>query len=85
MKAVMIMQEASANNLATCGRGRGQERRESDEILGTNLADSADVLIARLFVETKVLVQTETNIISIQAIGEFMEVQQVLLKGTRNS
>lgn len=44
------------------------------------LSDPPNVLIARLLVEAEVLIQTKPDIIAIQAIGKFIEVEEMLLK-----
>ena len=50
--------------------------------LGTNLANTANVLVARLLIEAEVLIETEANVVTIEAVGELLEVKQMLLKRT---
>lgn len=51
----------------------------------TDLANTTDVLVPRLLVKTQVLIQSEPHIVSIQTIGELVQVKQVLLEGARDS
>lgn len=44
------------------------------------LAYPADVLVAVLLGEAEVLVQTEADVVAVQAVGSVAEVEQVLLK-----
>ena len=46
------------------------------------LSDSPNVLVARRLVEAEVFIQTKSDVIAIQAIGKFMEVEEMLLKRT---
>ena len=46
------------------------------------LANSTNVLVPRLLIETQVLVQTEPDIVAIQTVGELLEVEEVLLERT---
>lgn len=48
---------------------------------GTDLGDTADVLVAILLGEAKVLVQAEAHIVAIEAVGGDTEVEEVLLEG----
>lgn len=81
MKAVAQMQEASAKSFETCVAERlGQETQPRES--STCLADSADVLVARLLVEAKVLVQTEPDVIAVKTVAELLQVQEVLLEST---
>ena len=50
--------------------------------LGTYLANTANVLVARLLIEAEVLIETEANVVTIEAVGELLEVKQMLLKRT---
>jgi hypothetical protein len=45
------------------------------------LPDSPDVLVPGLFVKSKVFVQTESNVVSVEAVREFPKVEKVLLEG----
>ena len=51
---------------------------------GTHLADAADVLRARLLVEAEVLVQAEADVVAVEAVGELVEVEEVLLERAGN-
>lgn len=46
--------------------------------IGTHLAHSSDVLVPRLLVESEVVVEAEPDIVTVEAIGEFMEVEKML-------
>ena len=46
----------------------------------TYLCDTADILISVLLAETQVLVQPETHIVAVQAVGGNAQVQKVLLE-----
>ncbi len=48
--------------------------------MGTHLADPADVLVARLLVESEVLVQPEADVVAIQPVRELVQVEKVLLE-----
>lgn len=48
------------------------------------LSDTPDVLFSVLGRETKVLVQTESDIVAIQSVGLETKVEEVLLKGDGN-
>lgn len=43
-------------------------------------ADPADVLRARLFVEAKILVESEADVVAVEAVGELLEVEEMLLE-----
>ena len=45
-----------------------------------HLANAADVLIARFLVEAEVLVETEADVIAVQAVAKLLQVEKVLLK-----
>ena len=45
-----------------------------------HLADAADVLSARLLVEAEILVQTKADVVAVEAVGELLEVEEVLLE-----
>ena len=71
---------------AAKGRGRvcfrGSARNQGGR--GTHLADAADVLRARLLVEAEVLVQAEADVVAVEAVGELVEVEEVLLESAGN-
>lgn len=46
------------------------------------LADPADVLVARLLIESEILVEAEADVIAVEAVGELLEVEEVLLERT---
>lgn len=58
------------------GRGVGEE-------LG-HLGDTADVLVAVGFGEAQVLVQAETDVVAVEAVGGETQVQEVLFQGGSN-
>ena len=45
----------------------------------THLADPSNVLVPRLFVEPEVFVQSKPDVIAIEPVRKFSQVQQVLL------
>lgn len=49
------------------------------------LSNSANIFIPRLFVEPEVLVEAEANIIAVQTVTELFQMEEVLLKRTRDS
>lgn len=49
------------------------------------LSNSANIFIPRLFVEPEVLVKAEANIIAVQTVTELFQMEEVLLKRTRDS
>lgn len=50
----------------------------------THLADAADVLVAGLVVKAEILVQAEPDVVAVETVAEFVQVQQVLLKRARD-
>jgi len=48
------------------------------------LAYSADILVPGFLVETKVLVKAKSNVVTVQPIDEFAQVQEVLFQGASN-
>ena len=44
------------------------------------LTNPTDVLVPRLLVEAEVLVETKADVVAIQAVGELVEVEEVLLE-----
>lgn len=59
-------------------RGDGHTRRIGEQL--RHFSNPANVLVPRFFVESKVLVQSKTDIVAVQTVGEFVKVQKVLLK-----
>lgn len=84
MKAVMEIAHESAKSFETCCTSVSAKafvRR----IMGTHLSDPADVLISRLLVKSQVFIQAKSDVVPIQPISEYFQVEQVLLKSTRDS
>lgn len=54
----------------------------SNRSFESHLADSPDVLISRFLVEAEILVEAETNVVTIQTVDKLLEMQQMLLQGT---
>jgi hypothetical protein len=50
----------------------------------SDLAYPSDVFIARFFVESEVPVQSKADIISIQTVGKFFKVEEMLFQGARD-
>ena len=50
----------------------------------TYLCDTADVLVTALLVEAKVLVETETDIVTVKTVGSKTLLEKVLLKSSGN-
>lgn len=75
MKAVAQMQDASAKSLETYIEV-GLRKREADVNgkMSAYLSDSADILVTGLLVETKVLVQAKSDVVTIETVAEFLEV-----------
>lgn len=46
----------------------------------TYLSYSANILVPRLLIETKVLVQAKAHVVAIKTVGELLEVEKVLLE-----
>lgn len=46
----------------------------------TNLANASNILVAVLFAEAKVLVQSKPDVVSVQSIGEPLQVEKVLFE-----
>lgn len=63
-------------------RGHGDAARVRKEL--RDLADAADVLVARALVEAEVLVQPEAHVVTVEAVAEAVLVQQVLLERARD-
>lgn len=42
------------------------------------LADSANVLVPRCLIEAQILVQPEAHIVTVQPVGEFVEMEKML-------
>jgi hypothetical protein len=77
MNAVTAMHEASANSLDTYRWGKGEQDRE--KIDGSDLADSTNVLISGFLVKAEILIETKSNVVAVQAVDKFAQMQQVLL------
>jgi len=66
---------------------RDEGRNRDDACIGKQLGDftnPSDVLIPVLLAETKVLIQTEPDVIPIESIGGFLQVKKVLFQSTSN-
>ncbi len=50
----------------------------------THFCYSSNILIAGLFVKAEVFVQSESDIIAVETEGILLQMEQVLLKSTRN-
>lgn len=64
------MQEESAKSLDTCVWFLNIEVPETGD---TDLANPSDVFISRFFVETQILIQTESDIVAIETIHKFVK------------
>ena len=49
-----------------------------------HLPDPADVLVPALLVEAEVVVEAEADVVAIEAVGELLEVEEVLLERARD-
>lgn len=83
MKAVTTTQHASAKSLETCAHARVGSVTGGERITGreTHLADAADILVPRLLVKSEVLVEAESDVVAVEAVGKLLQVQKVLLEG----
>ena len=59
-------------------RGGGEETG----FRGTHLADSADVFVAGLFIKSEIFIQAETDVVPVQSVREFVQMEQMLLEST---
>lgn len=86
MKEVRARQDESAKSLATytdTQSGFNSYINELEE-KETYLCDTADVLVTALLVEAKVLVETETDIVTVKTVGSKTLLEKVLLKSSGN-
>jgi hypothetical protein len=74
MKAVITMQEASANNFATWCQKTVNVIFPRWSV-PTHLADTTYILISRFFIESKVTIETQSNVVAVQSIDELAEMQ----------
>ena len=47
---------------------------------GTHLADSADVFVAGLLIKSEIFIQAETDVVPVQSVREFVQMEQMLLE-----
>jgi len=89
INAVIAILEASAKSFATCKRNRveGSSVRRNRgyvhpprQAFRTRLADATNVLIAILFREAEVFVESEADVVAVEAVGELAEMKQMLLE-----
>lgn len=50
-------------------------------MVGTHLADPADVFVSRLFVEPEVLVQSEADVVAVETVAKLLQVEEMLFEG----
>ena len=79
MKAVRVMQDASAKSLETYMR-RSQQREPTSVGRAPYLADATDVLVPGLVIKAEVLVQAEADVVAVETVGELVEVKEILLQ-----
>lgn len=86
MKEVRARQDESAKSLATYTDKQSGFNSYINELQEkeTYLCDTADVLVAALLVEAKVLVETETDIVTVKTVGSKTLLEKVLLKSSGN-
>lgn len=86
MKEVRARQDESAKSLATYTDKQSGFNSYINELQEkeTYLCDTADVLVTALLVEAKVLVETETDIVTVKTVGSKTLLEKVLLKSSGN-
>ena len=86
MNEVRARQDESAKSLATYTDKQSGFNSYINELQEkeTYLCDTADVLVTALLVEAKVLVETETDIVTVKTVGSKTLLEKVLLKSSGN-
>lgn len=82
MKAVIVIQPASANSFETLANVSSVRLNKLMFAAPSYLSNSSDVFDSGFVVEAKVLVQSEANVIPIEAVGKFLFVQKMLFEST---
>lgn len=82
-QAGRFVQCAREGAVGTVWRDEGGEGDAAGrcEELG-NLPDATYVLVPGLFVEAEILVESESDVVPVEAVGEFVEMEKVLLECT---
>jgi len=77
----VLVDLANKRAIIAIGRDeRGQRYTRSVRKQARDLADSADVFVAGLLIKSEIFIQAETDVVPVQSVREFAQMEQMLLE-----